>query len=146
MALIVDRCCLAGTACDEWRFKASVRHMPPAEIAIQNIHPLHTCPPQKWGRTYDVRLNKQGSKMYLQVMWRFLEQQSFPLTEVSSGWAVGSDYADDQERPKVLNVASLNPSNSFTLPYGYLFLTDCDDPSRPCSWSTCSSWTRWQNT
>mmetsp|Transcript_32343 Transcript_32343/g.71527 ORF Transcript_32343/g.71527 Transcript_32343/m.71527 type:complete len:193 (-) Transcript_32343:499-1077(-) len=37
---------------------------------------------QKWGRTYDVRLQKLGSKIYLQVMWRFLEQQSFPLTEV----------------------------------------------------------------
>ncbi|GAX79106.1 hypothetical protein CEUSTIGMA_g6546.t1 [Chlamydomonas eustigma] len=36
---------------------------------------------EKWGRSYDVRLNKQGHKMYLQVMWKFLEQQSFPLTE-----------------------------------------------------------------
>jgi len=36
---------------------------------------------QKWGRSYDVRLHKRNSKMYLQVMWKFLEQQSFPLTE-----------------------------------------------------------------
>ncbi|GFR51233.1 hypothetical protein Agub_g13608 [Astrephomene gubernaculifera] len=36
---------------------------------------------QKWGRSYDVRLSKFHGRMYLQVMWKFLEQQSFPLTE-----------------------------------------------------------------
>lgn len=34
----------------------------------------------KWGVSYDVRLQRRGSRMYLHVMWRFLEQQSFPLT------------------------------------------------------------------
>ncbi|GLC42445.1 hypothetical protein PLESTB_001099400 [Pleodorina starrii] len=37
---------------------------------------------QKWGRSYDVRLCKLQGRMYLQVMWKFLEQRSFPLTEV----------------------------------------------------------------
>ncbi|KAG2422579.1 hypothetical protein HXX76_015907 [Chlamydomonas incerta] len=36
---------------------------------------------QKWGRSYDVRLTKLQGRMYLQVMWKFLEQASFPLTE-----------------------------------------------------------------
>ncbi|GLI60762.1 hypothetical protein VaNZ11_002993 [Volvox africanus] len=36
---------------------------------------------QKWGRSYDVRLCKLQGRMYLQVMWKFLEQRSFPLTE-----------------------------------------------------------------
>eukprot|EP00899_Mesostigma_viride_P028630 jgi/Mesvir1/8952/Mv20919-RA.1 len=36
---------------------------------------------QKWGRRYEVRLAKRDSKVYLQVMWKFLEQKSFHLTE-----------------------------------------------------------------
>ncbi|GMH41484.1 hypothetical protein BSKO_09394 [Bryopsis sp. KO-2023] len=35
---------------------------------------------EKWGRSYDVRITKRGSRAYFQVMWKFLEQQSFPLT------------------------------------------------------------------
>ncbi|CAD7695745.1 unnamed protein product [Ostreobium quekettii] len=35
----------------------------------------------KWGRSYDVRIHKRGPRTYLQVMWKYLEQQSFPLTE-----------------------------------------------------------------
>jgi hypothetical protein len=35
----------------------------------------------KWTYSYDVQLRKQTSKIYLQVMWRYLEQVSFPLTE-----------------------------------------------------------------
>jgi hypothetical protein len=29
----------------------------------------------KWGVSYDVRLQRRGPRMYLHVMWRFLEQQ-----------------------------------------------------------------------
>ncbi|PNH01951.1 hypothetical protein TSOC_012108 [Tetrabaena socialis] len=36
---------------------------------------------QKWGRSYEVRLCRLQGKMYLQVMWKFLEQASFPLSE-----------------------------------------------------------------
>eukprot|EP00884_Botryococcus_braunii_P002763 jgi/Botrbrau1/12488/Bobra.0169s0035.1 len=35
----------------------------------------------KWGRSYDMRLHKRGNRMYVQIMWKFLEQKSFPLTE-----------------------------------------------------------------
>eukprot|EP00898_Chlorokybus_atmophyticus_P000810 jgi/Chlat1/172/Chrsp1S03238 len=36
---------------------------------------------EKYGRSYDVRLCKFSGVFYLQIMWRFLEQKSFPLTE-----------------------------------------------------------------
>ncbi|KAL6776148.1 CPLD11 [Auxenochlorella protothecoides x Auxenochlorella symbiontica] len=35
----------------------------------------------KWQRSFDVRLQQRGNNMYLHVMWRFLEQKSFPLTD-----------------------------------------------------------------
>jgi Domain of unknown function (DUF3067) len=35
----------------------------------------------KWSYSYDVQLRKQPTKIYLQVMWRYLEQASFPLSE-----------------------------------------------------------------
>jgi hypothetical protein len=36
---------------------------------------------EKWGRSYDVRLQRRGRRIYLHVMWKHLEQQSFPLSE-----------------------------------------------------------------
>ena len=35
----------------------------------------------KWSRTYDIRLRRRGSRMFLEVLWKHLEQASFPLTE-----------------------------------------------------------------
>lgn len=35
----------------------------------------------KWGRSYDVQLRRTQGKIYLQVMWKYLEQASFPLSE-----------------------------------------------------------------
>jgi hypothetical protein len=35
----------------------------------------------KWGCSYDVQLRQTGGKIYLQIMWRYLEQASFPLSE-----------------------------------------------------------------
>lgn len=35
----------------------------------------------KWGRSYDVQLRRAQGKIFLQVMWKYLEQASFPLTE-----------------------------------------------------------------
>ncbi|KAI8471569.1 MAG: hypothetical protein J3K34DRAFT_416563 [Monoraphidium minutum] len=35
----------------------------------------------KWGgRSFEARIAKRGSRLYFQVMWKFLEQQSFHLT------------------------------------------------------------------
>lgn len=37
---------------------------------------------EKWAFSYDVQLRKVKGKLYFQVMWRYLEQASFPLSEV----------------------------------------------------------------
>ncbi|NJM00595.1 MAG: DUF3067 family protein [Synechococcaceae cyanobacterium SM2_3_2] len=36
---------------------------------------------QKWGKPYDVQLRRVGERVSLLVMWRYLGQQSFPLSE-----------------------------------------------------------------
>lgn len=36
---------------------------------------------RKWGRSYDVQLRQLKGEWYLQVMWKYLEQVSFPLSE-----------------------------------------------------------------
>ncbi|KAK9815109.1 hypothetical protein WJX73_007792 [Symbiochloris irregularis] len=35
----------------------------------------------KWGRSYDARLQKRGNRTYFHIMWKYLEQRSFPMTE-----------------------------------------------------------------
>ena len=42
---------------------------------------LHQLLLNKWGRSYDVQLRRTQSKVFVQVMWKYLEQASFPLTE-----------------------------------------------------------------
>jgi Domain of unknown function (DUF3067) len=37
---------------------------------------------EKWGYSYDVQLRRTQGKIFLQVMWKYLEQASFPLSEV----------------------------------------------------------------
>jgi hypothetical protein len=36
---------------------------------------------KKWGKSYDIKLTKLNERVYLQIMWKYLEQRSFPLTE-----------------------------------------------------------------
>ncbi|OKH17260.1 DUF3067 family protein [[Limnothrix rosea] IAM M-220] len=36
---------------------------------------------RKWGRSFDVQLRQIKGDWYLQVMWKYLEQVSFPLSE-----------------------------------------------------------------
>lgn len=36
---------------------------------------------QKWGRSFDVQLRRTQGRIFLQVMWKYLEQASFPLGE-----------------------------------------------------------------
>ena len=43
---------------------------------------LHQLLLNKWGRSYDVQLRRTQSKVFVQVMWKYLEQASFPLNEV----------------------------------------------------------------
>jgi hypothetical protein len=35
----------------------------------------------KWGYSYDVQFRRTQGKIFLQVMWKYLEQASFPLSE-----------------------------------------------------------------
>lgn len=35
----------------------------------------------RWQVSYDLQLVQRRGRLYLQVMWAYLEQQSFPLTE-----------------------------------------------------------------
>ena len=35
----------------------------------------------KWGRSYDIRLRRAQGRIFVQVMWKYLEQVSFPLSE-----------------------------------------------------------------
>ena len=36
---------------------------------------------KRWGRRYDFRLFARKNILYFQMMWKFLEQESFPLSE-----------------------------------------------------------------
>ncbi|AFY76056.1 MAG: DUF3067 family protein [Hydrococcus sp. C42_A2020_068] len=35
----------------------------------------------KWGHSYDVRLRRIKGRIFVQVMWKYLEQVSFPMSE-----------------------------------------------------------------
>jgi hypothetical protein len=41
---------------------------------------LHQLLIDKWGRSYDVQLRRTQGKILLQIMWKYLEQASFPLS------------------------------------------------------------------
>ena len=42
---------------------------------------LHQLLLQKWGYSFDVQLRRTKGKIFVQVMWKYLEQASFPLSE-----------------------------------------------------------------
>ncbi|HEY9845801.1 MAG TPA: DUF3067 family protein [Candidatus Caenarcaniphilales bacterium] len=46
-----------------------------------NGQELHQLLLDKWGRSYDIQLRRTQGKIFMQVMWKYLEQASFPLTE-----------------------------------------------------------------
>lgn len=35
----------------------------------------------KWGHSYDIQLRRTQGKIFVLVMWKYLEQVSFPMTE-----------------------------------------------------------------
>lgn len=77
----------------------------------------------KWGRSYDVQLRQVKGRIFLQVMWKYLEQASFPLSESQylehlngvanylNAWGSVSQvqtYIDQtRERPRVGKVISI---------------------------------------
>lgn len=46
-----------------------------------NGNDLHQLLLNKWGRSYDIQLRRIQGKIFVLVMWKYLEQVSFPLTE-----------------------------------------------------------------
>mgnify|MGYP001798419006 CR=1 FL=1 len=42
---------------------------------------LHQLIVNKWGVSFDVQLKRGAKKFWLQIMWKYLEQKSFPMTE-----------------------------------------------------------------
>ena len=84
---------------------------------------LHQILLDKWGCSYDVQLRKVKGKIYVQVMWKYLEQASFPLSPQQytenlnaianyvNGWGgVGqlqSFIAKTRERPRLGKAVSI---------------------------------------
>ena len=46
-----------------------------------NGQDLHHLILNKWGHSYDLQLRRSQGRIWLQVMWRYLEQLSFPLSK-----------------------------------------------------------------
>jgi Domain of unknown function (DUF3067) len=42
---------------------------------------LHQLIYDKWGRSYDLQVRRTKGKIFVLVMWKYLEQASFPLSE-----------------------------------------------------------------
>ena len=47
------------------------------------VEEVMECLRRRWGVTYDLRLLIKRDRIYLQMMWGFLEQKSFPMDEES---------------------------------------------------------------
>ena len=45
------------------------------------VEEVMECLRRRWGVTYDLRLLIKRDRIYLQMMWGFMEQQSFPMDE-----------------------------------------------------------------
>lgn len=59
-------------------------------IAAMTGHDLHQLLLSKWGRSYDIQLRRTLGKIFVQVMWKYLEQASFPLSQ--------AEYLDHLDR------------------------------------------------
>lgn len=84
---------------------------------------LHQLLLDKWGKSYDVRLRRFRGRIYLQVMWKYLEQVSFPLSAEDyfahleaialylNGWGSVEQVKDfiekTRERPRLGKVVSI---------------------------------------
>ncbi len=44
-------------------------------------HDLRQLLIDKWSRSYDIQVRRTQGKIFVQVMWKYLEQASFPLSE-----------------------------------------------------------------
>ncbi|MGE5657435.1 MAG: DUF3067 family protein [Actinomycetota bacterium] len=78
---------------------------------------------EKWGRSYDIRLRRTRGKIFVQIMWKYLEQASFPMVEADylahldaiatylNGWGsteqVRNYITTTRDRPRVGFVVSI---------------------------------------
>ncbi len=53
------------------------------EFAPLLVEEVIQCFRKRWDATYDVKLAVRSKSLYFQVMWRYLEQLSYPLNEES---------------------------------------------------------------
>ncbi len=84
---------------------------------------LHRLVLEKWGKSYDIQLRRTQGKIFVQVMWRYLEQVSFPMTETEyaehleaiatylQGWGAGEQVHQfiqaTRERPRLGKAVSI---------------------------------------
>ncbi len=78
---------------------------------------------EKWGKSYDIQLRRTQGKIFVQVMWRYLEQASFPMTAQEyldhleavatylQGWGATHQVTDyiqkTRERPRLGKAVSI---------------------------------------
>ncbi|MEM6446759.1 MAG: DUF3067 family protein [Cyanobacteria bacterium J06642_2] len=78
---------------------------------------LHRLLLEKWGKSYDIQLQRRRQRVLLMVMWRYQEQQSFPLSredyllrldavveqlqEWGAAEAVGAEIRKTPQRPRL---------------------------------------------
>ena len=63
-----------------FKFKSSNSASFSSSIPLE-VEEVMECLRRRWGVTYDLRLLIKKDRIYLQMMWAFLEQQSFPMDE-----------------------------------------------------------------
>ena len=63
-----------------FEFKSSNSGSSSSSIPLE-VEEVMECLRRRWGVTYDLRLLIKRDRIYLQMMWGFLEQQSFPMDE-----------------------------------------------------------------
>jgi hypothetical protein len=77
------------TLCNDWpslpfSSKAFVLDLHPSSAAEPlGVEEVIGCLRQRWRATYDLQLVVRRGRLYLHVMWAYLEQQSFPMDENS---------------------------------------------------------------
>jgi hypothetical protein len=111
------------------RFKSQKGDTPGGVVTINSQgtrmtgEDLHELLLTKWGRSYDVQFRRIADQLFFQVMWKYLEQASFPLSEEEyldhleaiatylTGWGsveqVTEAIAKTKERPHVGKAVSI---------------------------------------
>jgi hypothetical protein len=86
----------------------------------QDLHQLILA---KWGYSYDIQLRKIKGRFFVQIMWRYLEQASFPLSPTEyiehlnaianylNAWGAITQFQDfihqTKERPRLGKAVSI---------------------------------------